>query len=440
MSEIYDVAIIGAGASGMIAAGKAGESGFKTILLEKKSRPGIKLSITGKGRCNLTNSADIKEFVKLFRNGEFLYSAFNAFSNSDTIAFFESLGVACKLERGGRYFPQSDKASDVVNALIKYAKKSSSIITSFDVRDIRKNKEKTFIINDSIAAKNIVIACGGITYPSTGSDGGGYKIAQYFGHKIAKPLPALVPVNLKCGDLKELKGLKLKNVEVSLFNENNIEAKEFGEMEFTVYGADGPVILTLSSLISEKISASNSKSVLNSFQHLAVKDKKCQTLKQVQGDTAGCGLFLSLNLKPALNKEQLNQRLLRELDKFGQYQLKDMLKELLPVQLIKPFINYCGLTMTKKCSQISKIERSKMLDSFSDFRFEISGIRDAREAVITRGGVLTNEIDQKTMQSKIVPGLYFCGEIIDIDAPTGGFNLQAAFSTGYLAGNSINDN
>jgi predicted Rossmann fold flavoprotein len=405
MSEIYDVAIIGAGASGMIAAGKAGENGFKTILLEKKSRPGIKLSITGKGRCNLTNSADIKEFVKLFRNGEFLYSAFNAFSNSDTIAFFENLGVPCKLERGGRYFPQSDKASDVVNALTKYAKKSSSIITSFDVRDIRKNQENLFIINDNIAAKNIIIACGGITYPSTGSTGDGYKIARYFGHKIAEPLPALVPVNLKCGDLKELKGLKLKNVEVSLFNENNIEAKEFGEMEFTVYGADGPVILTLSGLISEKVN--NSK------------------------------LFLSLNLKPALSKEQLNQRLLRELDKFGQYQLKDMLKELLPVQLIRPFINYCRLTMTKKCSQINKVERTKMSDAFSDFRFEISGIRDAREAVITRGGVLTNEIDQKTMQSKIVPGLYFCGEIIDIDAPTGGFNLQAAFSTGYLAGNSI---
>ncbi|MCL2145516.1 MAG: aminoacetone oxidase family FAD-binding enzyme, partial [Endomicrobia bacterium] len=240
MSEIYDAAIIGGGASGMIAAGKAGENGLKTILLEKKSRPGIKLSITGKGRCNLTNSADMKEFVKLFRNGEFLYSAFNAFSNSDTVAFFENLGVPCKLERGGRYFPVSDKASDIVNALIKYAKKHSAIVTSFEARGIYKNKENLFVINDAIFAKNIIVACGGITYPSTGSTGDGYKIAGSFGHKIAKPMPALVPVNLKCDHLKELKGLKLKNVEVSLLNGNSIEAKEFGEMEFTVYGADGP--------------------------------------------------------------------------------------------------------------------------------------------------------------------------------------------------------
>jgi predicted Rossmann fold flavoprotein len=405
MSEIYDAAVIGAGASGMIAAGKAGENGMKTVIFEKKSRPGIKLSITGKGRCNLTNSAEMKDFVKCFRNGQFLYSSFNSFSNHDTLAFFENLGVACKLERGGRYFPESDKASDVVNALIKYVKKTSKIITSFEVFKIVKDKENLFIINDSVKAKNIIVACGGITYPSTGSSGDGYKIAKSFGHKIAEPLPALVPVNLKCAGLNELKGLKLKNVEVSLLNGNAAEAKEFGEMEFTVYGADGPVILTLSSLISEKI-----------------KESK---------------LFLSLNLKPALDRQQLDQRLLRELDKFGQYQLKDMLKELLPLQLIKPFIDYCGIAMTKKCSQISKPEREKILIGLTDLRFEISGIRDAAEAIVTRGGVFTDEIDQKTMQSKLVKGLFFCGEVIDIDAPTGGFNLQAAFSTGYIAGNSI---
>lgn len=404
MSDILDAVIIGAGAAGMMAAGISGERGLKTLLLEKKSRPGIKLSITGKGRCNLTNSAEMKDFIKFFRNGEFLYSAFRAFSNEDLIAFFENYGVACKLERGGRYFPASNKATDIVNALIKYVKKYASINTSCKVESVSKNKD-IFIVNNHIHAKNVIVACGGITYPSTGSTGDGYKIARSFGHKISEPLPALVPVNLKSEFLKELKGLKLKNVKVSLLNGNITEAKEFGEMEFTVFGADGPVILTLSSIISEKINDSK--------------------------------LFLSVNLKPALDKEQLNARLLRELDKFGQYQLKEMLKEFLPLQLIKPFINYCGLNMTKKCAQINKNEREKILNSLFDFRFEISGIRDAKEAIITRGGILTDEIEQKTMQSKLVKGLYFCGEIIDIDAQTGGFNLQAAFSTGYLAGNSI---
>ncbi|MCL2144485.1 MAG: NAD(P)/FAD-dependent oxidoreductase, partial [Endomicrobia bacterium] len=206
----------------------------------------------------------------------------------------------------------------------------------------------------------------------------------------------------------------------SLLNGNSIEAKEFGEMEFTVYGADGPAILTLSGLISPAFSAIANEHV-----------------NSAPGRNDGKKPFLSLNLKPALDKDQLNQRILRELDKFGQYRIKDMLKELLPIQLINPFINHCGLNMTKKCAQINKAERSKILDSLQDLRFEISGIRDAREAIITRGGVLTSEIDQKTMQSKIIQGLYFCGEVIDIDAPTGGFNLQAAFSTGYLAGNSI---
>lgn len=405
MSDICDVVIIGAGASGLMAAGKAGENGLRTVLLEKKARPGIKLSITGKGRCNITNSADIKEFVKCFKNGEFLYSAFRAFSNDDLIAFFENAGVKCKLERGGRYFPESDKAEDVVNALVKYAKKNASIITSFEVKTITKNNDGIFIINNELYAKNIIIASGGITYPSTGSTGDGYKMAECFGHKISAPIPALVPVNLASGYLKELKGLKLKNIEVSLINGNTVKAKEFGEMEFTSFGADGPVILTLSSAISEKIDKSK--------------------------------FFLSVNLKPALEKEQLDARLLRELDKFGQYQLKDMFKELLPLQLINPFISYCGLNITKKCSQINKIERQRIADSLFDFRFEVSGIRSAKEAIITRGGVLTDEIEQKTMQSKLLKGLYFCGEVIDIDAPTGGFNLQAAFSTGYLAGNSI---
>ncbi|MDR1696028.1 MAG: NAD(P)/FAD-dependent oxidoreductase [Endomicrobium sp.] len=409
MSEIFDVIVIGAGPSGMIAAIAAGERNLKTLLLEKKSRPGIKLSITGKGRCNLTNSADIGEFVKCFRNGKFLYAAFNAFSNEDLISFFENLGVQCKLERGGRYFPESGKASDIAAALAKRAKIFSKIITGTQVKSVSKRKDGLFEVfagGGSFVSKNVIAACGGLSYPSTGSTGDGYEIAENFGHTVKELSAALVPLVLDSPYLKELSGLKLKNVGVSVLNGKKTLAEEFGEAEFTVFGADGPVILTLSSLTGEEIKKSE--------------------------------LFLSVNFKPALSPEQLNLRLLREIDKFGQYPVKDMLKELLPVRLIKPFLNYCGINIAKKCSQINKADREKISASLFDFRFKIKGVKDIKEAIVTRGGVSADEIEQKTMQSKLVKGLYFCGEMIDVDAPTGGFNLQAAFSTGYLAGKSVN--
>ncbi|MDR1627182.1 MAG: NAD(P)/FAD-dependent oxidoreductase [Oscillospiraceae bacterium] len=408
--EIFDVAVIGCGASGMMAAIRAGERGLKTIVLEKKSRPGIKLSITGKGRGNLTNSASIKEFTDCFHNGKFLYSSFNAFSNLDAISFFENLGVPCKLERGGRYFIASGKAQDGVDALVKEVKKNSKILTSFDVKSVKINNDFTFIISslkNSIKSKNLILACGGSSYPSTGSDGSGYAIAKSLGHTIKPPIPALVPIVLDKEYLKELQGLKLKNVEASVISNSKTLSKEFGEMEFTSFGADGPIILTLSRFIAEEISGKN--------------------------------LILSVNLKPALSKERLNQRLLREIDKLGQYHVNIMLKELIPAKMIKPFISYCGINATKKCSQISKIDREKMLNRFFDFRFNIIKTKDFKEAIVTRGGVIIDEIKQKTMESKLIKNLYFCGEIIDIDAPTGGFNLQAAFSTGYLVGSSIGD-
>ncbi|MCL2485818.1 MAG: NAD(P)/FAD-dependent oxidoreductase [Endomicrobia bacterium] len=408
MPEIFDVLIIGAGPSGMLAATAAGERGLKTVILEKKSRPAIKLSITGKGRCNLTNSANVNEFVSCFRNGKFLYGSFNSFSNNDLISFFENLGVPCKLERGGRYFPVSDEAQEIVDALVKQVKKISKIITSVSVKSVLKRKDGFFDVNTNagvFVSKNVIVACGGLSYPSTGSTGDGYKIAESFGHKIKELSAALVPLVLECPYLKELNGLKLKNVEVSVLNTQKVLAKEFGEAEFTIFGADGPTVLTLSSLVGEEIKKTD--------------------------------LFLSVNFKPALTAEQLDSRLLRELDKYGQLSIKDMLKEMLPVQAIKPFIDYCGFNITKKCSQISRAEREKIISSLFDFRFKIKGVRDIKEAIVTRGGISVDEIEQKTMQSKLVKGLYFCGEIIDVDAPTGGFNLQAAFSTGYLAGNSV---
>jgi predicted Rossmann fold flavoprotein len=313
-----------------------------------------------------------------------------------------------KLERGGRYFISSGKAQDAVDALVKKVKKFSKILASFDAKGVKKSNDFTFIIsygNNSIKSKNLILACGGASYPSTGSDGSGYAIAKSLGHAIKPPIPALVPIVLDKEYLKELQGLKLKNVEASVISSGKTLSKEFGEMEFTSFGVDGPIILTLSRLISEEIS--------------------------------GKKLILSLNLKPALSKEQLNQRLLREIDKIGRCHVNIMFKELIPVQMIRSFVNYCEINATKRCSQINKVEREKMLNGFFDFRFNMIKTKDLKEAIVKRGGVVTDEINQKTMESKLVKGLYFCGEIIDVDAPTGGFNLKAAFSTGYLAGSSI---
>lgn len=411
MREIADVLIIGAGASGMMAGIAAGKNSLQVILLEKKARPGIKLSITGKGRCNLTNSAGINEFVSYFKNGKFLYKALTSFSNTDLIDFFEKADVKCRLERGGRYFPANDKAEDIVNALIKDLKKYAKIETSFEVRNIFK-ENGIFKVSDNkktLFSKNIILATGGLSYPSTGSTGDGYKIAESFGHTIIKPIPALTPLTLENTYLKELQGLKLKNVELAFIKNNKIIEKEFGEMEFTSHGVDGPIVLSLSSIISECFNEN--------------------------GDN-----FISLNFKPALSEEQLNNRLLRELDKYGQYSLQEMLKELLPKQIIKSFIKYSNLQLTKKCSQINKKERNLILKALTDFRLKIKGLEGFNRAIITRGGVSVNEINPQTMESKLVSGLFFCGEVIDIDAKTGGFNLQAAFSTGYLAGISIRGN
>jgi len=292
--------------------------------------------------------------------------------------------------------------------LARNTKKYAEIITNFEVKSVKKQNDGTFAVRGSertLYSKNVILACGGASYPSTGSSGDGYEIAKSLGHKVTEIFPALAPVVLESPYLKELKGLKLKNVEISVIFLNKTIAKEFGEAEFTIFGADGPVILTLSGLIAENLQ---------------------------KGE-----IFISVNLKPALTLEQLDKRFLRELDAYGHSALKEMLKELLPLQMVKPFINYSGLQIDKKCSQINKEERERMVKSLRDFRFKVKGVKDIKEAIVTRGGVGTDEIDQKTMESKITKGLYFCGEVIDVDAPTGGFNLQAAFSTGWLAGNSI---
>ena len=409
----YDVIVIGAGAAGLFAAGQIASNGLSVCLLEKKTRPAIKLSITGKGRCNITNSADVREFVDSFgNNGKFLYSAFSKFFNTDTISFFESLGVKFRLERGGRYFPESNDAHEIVNSLIKYVKNNNvKIFTNSEVSKIvcKDKKIESVILKNgtSFSAEKFVLATGGKSYPLTGSTGDGYIFAKSLGHTIVPPQPALVPVVLKSQYLKQLNKLKLKNVEASVIADNKKIATYFGEMEFTVFGVTGPIILTMSSLIYDLINNKN-KSVT-----------------------------ISINLKPALDEKTLDARLVRELNGFGNMPLRNMLKNLLPQQLIEVFMKENKLKHTELCSNINKEKRQNILYGLTNLKFAVVSTRPIDEAIITKGGISINEVEQNTMKSKLIDNLYFCGEILDIDGPTGGFNLQAAFSTAYLAAQSI---
>ena len=404
-----DVIVIGAGASGLIAAGIAAQKYQNVLLLEKKTRPAIKLSITGKGRCNITNSADIKEFVTEFgNNGKFLYSAFSKFFNTDTINFFEELGVKCRLERGGRFFPESNDAHDVVNALIKFVKsKNVKIITnSSATKFVCENKKiKSVILKNGTqyVANKFILATGGKSYPLTGSTGDGYNLAKSVGHTIIKPQPALVPLVSDDKNLKQLNKLKLKNIEISVLADNKVITKLFGEIEFTIFGLTGPLILTVSSQV---------------FSLLEQK-------KNVD---------ISINLKPALDDKQLDDRIIRELNNFGNMPVRNMLKTLLPLQMIEPFMKKNNIKWTEVCSAINKEKRKKIFDGLRNMKFKIVSARPIDEAIITKGGISLKEVEQNTMKSKLMENLYFCGEILDIDGPTGGFNLQAAFSTGYLAG------
>lgn len=409
----YDVIVIGAGAAGLFVAGQTAGNGKSVCLLEKKTRPAIKLSITGKGRCNITNSADIQEFVESFgNNGKFLYSAFSKFFNTDTITFFESLGVKFRLERGGRYFPESDDAHEIVNALIKYVKNNGvKIFTNSEVSEIvcKDKKIESVILKNgnTFSAEKYILATGGKSYPLTGSTGDGYKFAKSLGHTIIPPQPALVPVVLKSQYLKELNKLKLKNVEVSVIADNKTITTAFGEMEFTVFGVTGPIILTMSSLIYDLISN----------KHKSVT--------------------ISINLKPALDDKTLDIRLVRELNGFGNMPLRNMLKTLLPQQLIDVFMKENNLKYTEICSNINKEKRQRIFNGLRSLKFTVISTRPIDEAIITKGGISLKEVEQNTMKSKLIDNLYFCGEILDIDGPTGGFNLQAAFSTAYLAAQSI---
>ena len=415
------IIIIGGGASGLFAAGCAAKNGANVLVLEKKDRPGRKLLITGKGRCNITNTAPLPEFINHFgKNGRFLRQAFNVFFNNDLVEFFESIGVATTTERGGRIFPTSSEAKDIVDALVKWNHGLGvRIKNSFTVEKLlidnnriigvsacptssRSDKQppKTSV---DFFADAVILAAGGSSYPATGSNGAGIKLAAQAGHTIVPVRPALVPI-ITAGTLaQQLQGLSLKNVTATLWIDNKKGHQDFGEMLFTHYGLSGPIILSLSRRVVDALAA-------------------------------GSQVEISIDLKPALDEQKLDARLLRDFDASGKKQFQSILKGLLPQKMIPVCCECTQIPPDLSAGQISAKQRKRLLNWLKDVRFKVTGHRDFNEAIITAGGIETKEINPRTMESRLVNGLYLAGEVIDIDADTGGFNLQAAFSTGRLAG------
>lgn len=413
------VIIIGAGPAGLFAAIHAARMGAKVKILEKKDRPARKLLITGKGRCNLTNQADVQELIEnVPGNGEFLYSAFYRFTNYQLIEFFNSLGVRTKIERGGRVFPESDKAVEVVDALVKHVKSSGiEIICNAEtdeiiagngqVKGVRLKDKRTLLCN------SLILATGGMSYPATGSTGDGYRMVQELGHTIISPKPSLVPLVTKESWVKGLQGLSLKNVAIKiLYKEKKVLYEDFGEMLFTHFGVSGPIII------------SSSRHLLDIFY----SDEK---VREVNDD-----IKLFIDLKPALTPEKLDDRVQRDFLKYSNKQLKNALGDLLPNKLIPVIIELSGIKADKMINQITKPERTNLVQILKKLEITIKGFRPIEEAIVTAGGVKTDEINPSTMESKLIKGLFFAGEIIDVDGYTGGYNLQIAFSTGYLAGSS----
>lgn len=402
------VIVIGGGAAGLIAAGKAAEQGNEVLLLEKNDRVGKKLLISGKGRCNITNDADIEGLIENTPgNGNFLYSAFYHFSNTDLIAFLKEYGLETKVERGGRVFPVSDNAKDVVDTLARYVTRSGvKLMLKAAVQEVRMagNKVEGVLLKDGreLACDSVVLATGGASYPGTGSTGDGYRLAGKLGHTIVDLKPSLVPLVTAEEWVKELQGLSLKNISVQLINKNGKKLyTDFGEMLFTHFGVSGPVIL------------SGSRHILDA------------NYKDIR---------LVIDLKPALNEEKLDDRIQRDFEKYSRKQFKNSLEELLPQKLIPVIIKLSGISPEKFVNQITREERKKLVKLLKGLELTITGPRPIEEAIVTAGGVSTDEINPSTMESKLVKGLFFAGEVIDVDAYTGGFNLTIAFSTGYLAG------
>lgn len=410
----FDVLVIGAGPAGLLAAGRAAELGNKVLILEKMRAPGRKLLITGKGRCNITNDANISEFIRHVNpDGRFLRNAFSQFYSTDILNLLRRYGVESTLERGGRYFPQSNESKDVLDALLKWVEElkveirygqrvAKLLVENKEIRGLLTNGHKLLV-------KHIILATGGKSYPATGSNGEGFELAKAVGHSVGKLMPALVPIETKGNVAQKLQGLSLKNVRASVWVNGRKAGENFGEMLFTHFGLSGPIILTLSRLIVVEIQKKNK-------------------------------VILSVDLKPALDEQKLDKRLIRDLNEQGKKKIGNIFRNWLPASMIPVFMDLLEINPEKEGHQITSKERKQIRNLLKNLHFNISNHRSFKEAIITAGGISTKEIAPKTMESKLVSGLYFAGEMIDLDAETGGYNLQIAFSTGWLAGNSCKRN
>ena len=404
-----NVIVIGAGPAGMMAAGAAAENGADVILLEKNKVVGRKLAITGKGRCNITNFCDTDEFIAhLTANPRFMYSAINAFSCYDTVAFFEDRGLRTKVERGNRVFPESDRASDVVDTLYDYLTENNVkilnrqadglIIENGEVKGVRLNDRELF-------ADAVIVTCGGLSYPATGSTGDGYTFAKAAGHTVTPILPSLVPLVSDDADIPALQGLSLKNIAIRVIDNHSDKEiySDFGEMLFTHFGVSGPVILSASA-------------------HMRNMSPNRYTIY--------------IDLKPALDDETLDKRVLRDFSEFANKDIGNSMSKLLPKKLIPVVLERAGIDAHTKCNALTAEKRHALVSVLKRFSVSIHAFRPIKEAIVTHGGVDVKDIDPRTMQSKLVKNLYFAGEVLDLDAYTGGFNLQIAYSTGRLAGAS----
>lgn len=405
------VLIVGGGASGMFAAIWAARNGHHVSIYEKNEKLGKKLFITGKGRCNLTNACDMDTlFSSVVSNSRFLYSSFYGYTNQDTVRFFEEIGVRTKTERGDRVFPASDHSSDVIRGLEREMERLGvRIHLHSEVRRI-ETKDAGFdrlFLSDGKEIKGdaCIVATGGLSYRTTGSTGDGYRFAERMGHRITPCIPSLVPIEVKEPWVQELMGLSLRNVEAAVFDGRKRLYQEFGEMLFTHYGVSGPLILSASSYIGKRLSEKE--------------------------------LRLEIDLKPALDLETLDKRVLRDFEENQNKCFKNSIGKLFPAKIIPVMIELSGIDSEKKVNMISREERMRFVKLIKHFPLTLTGLRDYNEAIITKGGISTREIDPGTMESKLIKGVYFIGEVLDLDALTGGFNLQIAWSTAYAAGSNI---